>query len=254
MVDVRSVFFAFGAFALLALLILGNLAIYARGRAWFRRAVRRGAIILAVLVVVLGVLAAIAFDALFETFHELFFPAGSFDFAASSKLIQLFPDQFWFETSLLLAVVILGLSWPVRGPGLRRPRRAWLEPGMTDDAIGPDAPLLSVEAARERILAAIGDPLASEEVSVSLASGGSPPRPSGQRRTCRPGTTARWMATPYGPPTWLPPRSAGRSSCGSSARPPRAAPSGPWPSPGPRSGSRPARRSPPARTPWSRSS
>src|SRR5664280_1013901 len=91
-------------------LILGNLAIYARGRAWFRRAVRRGAIILAILVVLLGGLAAIAFDALFETFHELFFPAGSFDFAASSKLIQLFPDQFWFETSLLLAAVILGLS------------------------------------------------------------------------------------------------------------------------------------------------
>jgi integral membrane protein (TIGR01906 family) len=110
MVDVRSVFFAFGAFALLALLILGNLAIYARGRAWFRRAVRRGAIILAILVVLLGVLAAIAFDAIFETFHELFFPAGSFDFAASSKLIQLLPDQFWFETSLLLAAVILGLS------------------------------------------------------------------------------------------------------------------------------------------------
>ena len=63
---------------------------------------RRGAIVLAVLVVVLGAVAAIAFDALFETFHELFFPAGSFDFAASSKLIQLFPDQFWFETSLLL--------------------------------------------------------------------------------------------------------------------------------------------------------
>lgn len=110
MVDVRSVFFAFGALALLALLILGNLAIYARRRAWFRRAVRRAAIVLAILVVVLGALAAIAFDAVFETFHELFFPAGSFDFAANSKLIQLFPDQFWFETSLLLAVVILGLS------------------------------------------------------------------------------------------------------------------------------------------------
>jgi molybdenum cofactor synthesis domain-containing protein len=42
---------------------------------------------------------------------------------------------------------------------------------MSDDAIGPDAPLLSVEAARERILAAIGDPLASEEISVSVALG-----------------------------------------------------------------------------------
>lgn len=109
MADVRNVFFAFGAVALLAVLVLVNLAIVGRRQAWFRRAVRRGAILLAVLVVVLGVLAAVAFDSVFETFHELFFPPGSFDFDASSKLIQLFPDQFWFETSLLLAVVILGL-------------------------------------------------------------------------------------------------------------------------------------------------
>ena len=109
MVDVRGVFFGFGAVALLALLVFINLAIFGRGQAWFRRAVRRAALVLTVLVVVLGVVAAVAFDAVFETFHELFFPAGSFDFAASSKLIQLFPDQFWFETSLLLGAVIVGL-------------------------------------------------------------------------------------------------------------------------------------------------
>jgi integral membrane protein (TIGR01906 family) len=109
MVDVRNVFFAFGALAVLALLILLNLAIVGRRQAWFRRAIRRAAILLAVLVVVLGALAAVAFDSVFEAFHELFFPPGSFDFDASSKLIQLFPDQFWFETSLLLGVVILAL-------------------------------------------------------------------------------------------------------------------------------------------------
>ena len=110
MVDVRGVFFDFGGLALLAVLVFVNLAILGRGQGWFRHAVRRGALVLAGLVVVLGIAAALAFDAVFETFHQLFFPAGSFDFAAGSKLIQLFPDQFWFETSLLLAVVILGLS------------------------------------------------------------------------------------------------------------------------------------------------
>jgi len=109
MVDVRGVFFIFGAIAVLAVLVLVNLAILSRARPWFRRAVRSGAALLAVLVVVLGVIAAVAFDRLFETFHELFFPAGSFDFDASSKLIQLFPDQFWFETSLALGSVILAL-------------------------------------------------------------------------------------------------------------------------------------------------
>lgn len=107
MVDVRSVFFAFGGVTLLAVLVLVNLRIFSRDSAWFRRAVRLGALTLAAAVVVLGVVAAVAFDALFEAFHELFFPAGSFDFDASSKLIQLFPDQFWFETSLLLGGVIL---------------------------------------------------------------------------------------------------------------------------------------------------
>ncbi|MGH2464128.1 MAG: DUF1461 domain-containing protein [Candidatus Limnocylindrales bacterium] len=109
MVDVRGVFFMFGALALLAILILVNVAIFSRGQPWFRRAVRSGAVLLAVLVVGLGVIAAVAFNTVFETFHELFFPAGSFDFDASSKLIQLFPDQFWFETSLALGGVILAL-------------------------------------------------------------------------------------------------------------------------------------------------
>ncbi len=109
MVDVRGVFFGFGGLALLAVLVFINLLLFGRGQAWLRQAIRRAALVLAGLVVVLGVIAAVAFDAVFETFHELFFPAGSFDFAASSKLIQLFPDQFWFETSLLLAIVILGL-------------------------------------------------------------------------------------------------------------------------------------------------
>jgi len=109
MADVRSVFFGFGAVALLAALILVNLALFARGAAWFRTAVRRAAIILAVAVVGLGVVAAVAFDSLFEVFHRIFFPPGSFDFDPSSKLIQLFPDQFWFETSLLLGLVILAL-------------------------------------------------------------------------------------------------------------------------------------------------
>jgi integral membrane protein (TIGR01906 family) len=109
MVDVRSVFFAFGGLALLAVLALVSIGAFARGAPWFRRSVRVGAVVLAVAVVVLGVIATVAFDAVFETFHELFFPAGSFDFDASSKLIQLFPDQFWFETSLLLGVVILAI-------------------------------------------------------------------------------------------------------------------------------------------------
>ncbi len=109
MADVRSVFFAFGSVVVVAVLAVLGIGIAARGAPWFRRAVRLGAIVLAAAVLILGVIATVAFDAVFETFHELFFPAGSFDFDPSSKLIQLFPDQFWFETSLLLGLVILAV-------------------------------------------------------------------------------------------------------------------------------------------------
>jgi integral membrane protein (TIGR01906 family) len=122
MVDVRNVFLAFGGLALLAVLALVSIGIFARGAAWFPRAMRLGAIVLAVVVVVLGVVATVAFDALFQTFHQLFFPPGSFDFDASSKLIQLFPDQFWFETSLILGIVILavcGVVAALAGRGAR---------------------------------------------------------------------------------------------------------------------------------------
>ena len=128
MADVRNVFFAFGGLALLALLALLIIGIFARGAPWFRRAVRTGAIVLAVAVVVLGVIATVAFDAVFETFHELFFTPGSFDFDASSKLIQLFPDQFWFETSLLLGIVILGVCGVVAAMAGRGSRADQLGP------------------------------------------------------------------------------------------------------------------------------
>ncbi len=140
MVDVRNVFLAFGAIALLAILVLVNLAIVGRGQAWYRRAVRRGAVLLAVLVVVLGALAAVAFDTVFEAFHELFFPPGSFDFEATSKLIQLFPDRFWFETSLLLGLVILGLCGLVAalaGGGRDDPRHGPRETAAAPAEHGP---------------------------------------------------------------------------------------------------------------------
>ena len=52
-------------------------------RTW--RAVRGGAIGLAVAVVALGGVALVAFDALFEAFHEVLFPAGSYDFRSGDR-------------------------------------------------------------------------------------------------------------------------------------------------------------------------
>jgi integral membrane protein (TIGR01906 family) len=71
-------------------------------------AMRRGAAGLAIAVVAIGVVAVVAFDALFEFFHSLLFPGGSYTFdPRTERLVQLFPFRFWFESSLAAGAVIL---------------------------------------------------------------------------------------------------------------------------------------------------
>jgi integral membrane protein (TIGR01906 family) len=57
---------------------------------------------------VVGVFVDFAFDAAFEVFHRLFFPAGSYTFdPRTDKLVQLFPEAFWSETAIFVGVAIL---------------------------------------------------------------------------------------------------------------------------------------------------
>ena len=116
--DVRGVFAGFFALALVAgvALVVLVAAAYRRGRqqrAW--RAIQVGMQCLAVAIVVAGVVAAFFFDQAFEIFHELFFPSGSYTFdPRTDRLVQLFPFDFWSETTLVIGVFILvlaGLVW-----------------------------------------------------------------------------------------------------------------------------------------------
>jgi uncharacterized membrane protein len=61
------------------------------------------------------------FDAAFEAFHEAFFPPGSFLFdPRTDRLVQLFPDQFWSETTVAVGVTIIVLGLLLRiGAGRR---------------------------------------------------------------------------------------------------------------------------------------
>ena len=71
-------------------------------------------------VVVVGVGFALFFDQAFELFHEIFFAPGTYMFdPRTEKLVQLFPDQFWSETSVALAGVVLALAVPVAVVGGR---------------------------------------------------------------------------------------------------------------------------------------
>jgi integral membrane protein (TIGR01906 family) len=124
--DVRGVF---GGFALLAVLAgAGLVAAYAGARrlghperAW--SAIRSGARGLAVGVVIAGVVAVFAFDAAFEVFHELFFPGGTYTFdPATDRLVQLFPFDFWSETTMAVGLVILLLTVVVATFAGRRAR------------------------------------------------------------------------------------------------------------------------------------
>jgi len=121
--DVRGVFRAFGLVALGSVAVLAFAARRSRGaptarrRLW--RSVRHGAQGLAVGVAIAAGIALVAFDAAFEVFHGLFFPQGSFDFdPRTDKLVQLFPDAFWSETTIAVGAVALlaalAVGWVAR--------------------------------------------------------------------------------------------------------------------------------------------
>jgi integral membrane protein (TIGR01906 family) len=111
--DVRGVFIGF--FALAAVLAAAALVINARRRGTERaqswRAAQGGALALIAVLVVGGIVSFVAFDALFETFHRIFFAGGSYTFdPATERLVQLFPFQFWQETAIVVGAVCIVLA------------------------------------------------------------------------------------------------------------------------------------------------
>ena len=108
--DVRTVFLGF---ALAVAVSVGAIAVAWRvaGGAAVWRGIRFGAVTLIAGVLALGILAAVAFETLFEIFHRIFFSSGSYTFdPATERLVQLFPMSFWFETSIALGVVLVTLG------------------------------------------------------------------------------------------------------------------------------------------------
>lgn len=123
--DVRNVFVALWVAAVASAVVLAIAGWRMRDRSRLWRAIRRGAIVLAVGVVALGGVALVAFDSLFEIFHELFFPAGSYTFdPGTDKLVQLFPFAFWDETAIVAGAVIVAIAAVVAIVASRRERRA----------------------------------------------------------------------------------------------------------------------------------
>ncbi|MDR1713642.1 MAG: DUF1461 domain-containing protein [Coriobacteriales bacterium] len=113
MLDVRAVFQ--GALLLVGLVTLTlavGLPLYARyqGVARLGRLLRIAGIIPLVLTVVLSVVGAIGFEALFTAMHKLFFTEGSWTFAYDSLLICTYPTTFWIGCAIIWAAALLLMS------------------------------------------------------------------------------------------------------------------------------------------------
>jgi integral membrane protein (TIGR01906 family) len=115
--DVRLVLLGFLAVVALSAVSVGAALAANWRRAFVWRSVARGGIVLALGLLLVGVVALVAFDFVFELFHRLFFPGGNWAFdPASQRLVQLYPLAFWQLTSLALGVLAIGsgvLVWLV---------------------------------------------------------------------------------------------------------------------------------------------
>lgn len=71
------------------------------------RALRDGGLITIGLIAAIVVSALVAWDVFFTAFHNLFFAEGTWQFLYSDTLIRLFPEQFWFDSALLIGALTL---------------------------------------------------------------------------------------------------------------------------------------------------
>jgi hypothetical protein len=130
--DVRGVFTGFylvaiaGAAVLLASFVLtkggrdgqGGGPARRQARATLWRRLSRAGLVIIVVTVVGGGIGMLVFDQAFTLFHEIFFPGGNWAFDPRvDKLVQIFPDEFWSETTLGVGVVIIALATGLWGLG-----------------------------------------------------------------------------------------------------------------------------------------
>ena len=93
---------------------------------------------MALLVVVLGVIGIAGFDSAFRNFHLLFFTNDLWQLSSRDGLIQLFPQRFFFDTTMLIGgvtLVFVVACGALSATYLWRKRRGgWLDPDQESGA------------------------------------------------------------------------------------------------------------------------
>jgi uncharacterized membrane protein len=109
MADVRRVFIGFEVAALAAAATAAALLARAtrRGRASVLALARDASIAAGLGAAAVAITAAVAFDALFLAFHEVFFPQGNFLFPPDSNLIAMYPDPYWYGVTIRVGVAFV---------------------------------------------------------------------------------------------------------------------------------------------------
>ena len=107
MADVRNVFIAAQVAAGLAAAVVIWLGLTASRRRLLARLVRAGTAAALVIVGALAALAAVAFEAAFLLFHQIFFPQGNFLFEAGSNLLALYPQDYFYGVTLRIGATFV---------------------------------------------------------------------------------------------------------------------------------------------------
>lgn len=109
--DVRGVFLGARLAALVGLATLAWLLARRGGGRAALRLVRAGAVASAAAVLILAGAAAVAFDAMFLLFHQVFFPQGNFLFdVRSSNLLTLYPEAYFYGVTLRIGASFVALA------------------------------------------------------------------------------------------------------------------------------------------------
>ena len=86
---------------------------------------RRGSLISAVAILVVGLASLVAFDQVFLLFHYIGFPEGNFTFNTTTDyLVRVFPNGFWEDITFLVGLMTLAEAALLYAVGAATPRLA----------------------------------------------------------------------------------------------------------------------------------